>query len=272
MIYQGRLLGFVEMRDCQEVRTFRDRKIELAQMLATQAASAIENARLYEQAQEQITERVLVETELRRSLQEKEALLQEIHHRVKNNLQVISSLLNLRAESSQDPETLQMLRESQDRVRSMALIHEKLYQSQDLEQVDFGSYVRELTNHLMNSYGTESAGVRLTATADDVSLRIDKAVPCGLIINELVSNALKHAFPDGRSGEIHVSLRSEPDRRLTLSVADNGVGLPADQDVDAAETLGLQLIRVLTSQIDGRARLDSRDGSGTEASITFAPS
>lgn len=272
MIYHGRLLGFVEMRDCQEERAFPDRKIQLAQMLTTQAASAIENARLYGQGQEQTTERVLVEKELRRSLREKEALLQEIHHRVKNNLQVISSLLNLRSESSKDPETRQMLRESRDRVRSMALIHEKLYQSEDLGEVDFGSYVRDLTNHLIHSYGTESAGVCLTATVDDVSLSIDKAVPCGLIINELVSNALKHAFPNGRAGEITVALRLRPDQHLTLSVADDGVGLPTDPDSDRGETLGLQLIRVLTDQIDGTVSLSSSEGNGVEVSIVFPAS
>ena len=267
MIYQGRLLGFVEIRDCQEERTFADRKIGLVQMLAAHAASAVENARLYEHAQEQITERMLVERELRKSLREKEALLQEIHHRVKNNLQVISSLLNLPSESSKDPETLQMLKESQDRVRSMALIHEKLYQSQDLEKVEFGSYVRDLTNHLMHSYGTESAGIRLTATADDISLSIDKAVPCGLIINELVSNALKHAFPDGRDGEIIVALQLGADQHLTLSVADDGVGLPSDASLDRPETLGLQLIRVLTDQMDGAVRIRSGEGNGLKVTI-----
>jgi len=272
LIYQGRLLGLVEIRDCQEERTFPDRTIGLTQMLTIQAASAIENARLYEQARGQIAERELVERELKRSVQEKEALLQEVHHRVKNNLQIISSLLNLRSESSKDPEALQMLRESQDRVRSMALIHEKLYQSQDLKEVEFGSYLRDLTNHLTHSYGTESAGIRLTTRADDVSLSIDKAVPCGLIINELVSNALKHAFPDGREGEITIALRLGSDQHLTLSVADDGVGLPADPGLDTPETLGLQLIQVLTDQMDGTVNVSSSEGKGVEVSIVFPAS
>jgi two-component sensor histidine kinase len=272
MTYQDRVIGLVEMRDCQEKRDFTDREISLAQMLSTQAASAIENARLYERAQQEIAHRMRAEEGLKESLQEKEALLKEIHHRVKNNLQVICSLLNLQLGRIEDSDALRMLRESQDRVRSMALIHEKLYRSQDLARVDFGSYLRDLTNHLMNSYRTESARVGLKITADAVPLSIDKAVPCGLITNELISNALKHAFPNGRDGEIRVRLRSERDQRLTLSVADNGVGLPSDLDLDAAETLGIQLIRVLTSQLDGTARLDSSHENGTEVSITFGAS
>lgn len=225
--------------------------------------------RLYEQAHAEIAQRMRAEGELRRSLQEKEALLQEVHHRVKNNLQVICSLLNLRSESIEDPETLQVLRESQNRVRSMALIHEKLYQSQDLENVEFGSYLRDLTNHLMRSHGAESVHIQLTVAAPDIFLSIDRAVPCGLITNELVSNALKHAFPNGRDGEISVTLQPGPGENLTLSVVDNGVGLPADRDLSREDTLGLQLIRVLTNQMNGTVNLHSSEGHGTEVSITF---
>jgi two-component sensor histidine kinase len=272
MSYQDRVIGLVEMRSCQENRVFSDREISLAQMLSTQAASAIENARLYKRAQREIAHRLRAEEELKASLREKEALLQEIHHRVKNNLQVICSLLNLQSRSIEDQDTLRMFRESQDRVRSMALIHEKLYRSQDMARVDFADYLRNLAHHLVRSYGAESNRVKLRMTLDDVPLTIEKAVPCGLITNELISNALKHAFPDGRDGEIHVRLRAGGDQRLTLSVADNGVGLPADTDLDATETLGLQLIKVLNGQLGGTARVQSGRGTGTEVSITFAAS
>jgi two-component sensor histidine kinase len=272
MTYQDRVIGLVELRSCQANRIFSDREVSLAQMLSTQAASAIENARLYARAQREIEQRVQAEEELKASLHEKEALLQEIHHRVKNNLQVICSLLNLQSRSVGDEHTLQMFRESQDRVRSMALIHEKLYRSQDMAKVDFSDYLRNLSNHLVRSYRSESSRVRLTVTADDVPLTIEKAVPCGLITNELISNALKHAFPNGQEGEIQVRLRSERDRRLILSVADNGVGLPAGMDLEASETLGLQLIRVLTGQMDGTAELRSSPDHGTEVSITFSAS
>jgi PAS domain S-box-containing protein len=272
MSYQDRVIGLVEMRGCQENRVFSDREISLAQMLSTQAASAIENARLYKRAQREIAHRLRAEEELKASLGEKEALLQEIHHRVKNNLQVICSLLNLQSRSIQDQDTLQMFRESQDRVRSMALIHEKLYRSQDMARVDFADYLRNLAHHLVRSYGADSNRVKLRMTLDDVPLTIEKAVPCGLITNELISNALKHAFPDGRDGEIQVALRSEGDQRLTLSVADSGVGLPAGTGFDATETLGLQLIKVLNTQLGGTAEVQSGRGTGTEVSITFAAS
>jgi two-component sensor histidine kinase len=270
--YQDRVIGLVELRGCDEGRVFSDREISLAQMLSTQAASAIENARLYKRAQREIAHRMRAEDELKASLREKEALLQEIHHRVKNNLQVICSLLNLQSRSIEDQDTVQMFRESHDRVRSMALIHEKLYRSEDMAKVDFGDYLRNLTSHLVRSYRAESNQVRLCVTADDVPLTIEKAVPCGLITNELISNALKHAFPSGRDGEIHVTLRTEDDQRLTLSVADNGVGLPADTDFDAAETLGLQLIKVLTNQLGGTVEVHSGRENGTRVSVTFAAS
>jgi PAS domain S-box-containing protein len=272
MIYQDRVIGLVEMRSCRENRVFSDREISLAQMLSTEAASAIENARLYRRAQREIAQRMQVEEELKASLQEKEALLQEIHHRVKNNLQVICSLLNLQSRRIEDRDTLQMFRESQDRVRSMALIHERLYCSQDMAKVDFGDYLRDLTNQMVRSYRSKSNQVKLTVSADDVGLSLDKAVPCGLVTNELISNAMKHAFPDGRDGEIHVSLRSDHDQRLTLCVADNGVGLPGDLDIDARNTLGLQLIRVLTRQMGGTTELHSSHEDGTEVSITFGAS
>jgi PAS domain S-box-containing protein len=272
MITQGRVVGFVEIRDCQEERAFTDRQTGLAQMLTTQATSAIANARLYEHTQEEITRRVGMEAELRKSLRDKEALLQEVHHRVKNNLQVICSLLNLKSESGKDPETVEILRDSQDRVRSMALIHEQLYQSQDLERVEFGSYLQDLASHLIRSYGTESARVRLTVAADDVPLSIAKAVPCGLIVNELVSNALKYAFPHERGGEISIALRAGPDQHLVLSVADDGIGLPADAGSGRAETLGLRLIQILTDQIDGTLSFSSAEGTGTQVRIVFPTS
>jgi hypothetical protein len=151
----------------------------------------------------------------------------------------------------------------------MALIHEKLYRSQDMARVDFSDYLRNLASHLVRSYRAGSNQVKLCVTADDAPLVMEKAVPCGLITNELISNALQHAFPDGRDGEIHVRLRSESDDLLTLSVADNGVGLPTGMNSDTGETLGLQLIKVLTNQLGGTAELQSDRETGTMISITF---
>jgi len=287
MVFQDRVVGLVEMKDGRTERLFTDHEISLAQLLANQAASAVENARLYQQAQQEIAERLRVEEQIKASLKEKEVLLKEIHHRVKNNLQVIFSLLSLQSERVQDPSALDLLRESRNRIRSMALIHEKLYRSRDLVQVDFGEYTRSLVAFLVRSYRAYASPVALQVQADDVSLSIDAAVPCGLIVNELVSNALKHAFPPGRSktldetattdeskeptDQICVELRSDDHQRVTLTIADNGVGFPPDLDFRNAESLGLQLVNTLVQQLDGTIELIRRD-KGTTFKVTFPAS
>jgi PAS domain S-box-containing protein len=216
---------------------------------------------------EDITERERAEEQLKASLREKEVLLKEIHHRVKNNLQVISSLLYLRSKNIEDQEALEMFQDSRNRVRSMALVHERLYQSQDLARVDFAEYVRNLANYLFRSYGFNSNVIKLKINVDDVFLSIDTAVPCGLILNELVSNCLKHAFPKGGEGEIGIELCSNDDK-FTLTVGDNGVGLPKGLDFRKTESLGLQLVNTLVDQLEGTIELDRSDGTAFE--ITFA--
>lgn len=215
-----------------------------------------------------LTERMEAEEQIKASLEEKVVLLKEIHHRVKNNLQVVSSLLYLQAEQITDPHVRAILQDSQNRVKSMALIHEKLYQAKDQVRVDVAEYIRNLTSYLFRSYTEQAGGVRLVVRADDIHLGIDTAMPCGLIINELFSNALKHAFPAGRSGEINVELRRDDDGAYTLSVRDNGVGLPHEIDLYKTTSLGLQLVHTLVHQIDGRLELH-RNG-GTEFCIRFA--
>jgi PAS domain S-box-containing protein len=215
-----------------------------------------------------ITERKRAEEQIKASLREKEVLLQEIHHRVKNNLQVISSLLYLQSKNIQDRKTLEMFQESQSRVRSMALVHERLYQSQDLARVDFAEYVRGLANYLFRSYGVNTNVIRLKINSDDVFLGVDTAIPCGLIINELVSNSLKYAFPDGREGEIHIELRVDDGGQFTLMISDNGVGFPKDLDFRDTGSLGLQLVNTLVGQLEGTIELDR--SSGTALRIAFA--
>ena len=193
------------------------------------------------------------------SLREKELLLKEIHHRVKNNLQITSSLLRLQAAKIPDAAVRQVLRESQDRIRSMALVHEMLYRSQDLARVDFPQYVRALVPQLFRSYNP-GGRIRYRVEIDEIVFGVDLAVPCGLIINELVANALKHAFPGDRRGEICVRMRLDQDR-YRLSVEDDGIGFPAGLDVSQTGTLGLQLVRTLTEQIGGR--LQEKTGQGT---------
>lgn len=214
-----------------------------------------------------ITERKREEDKVRASLREKEILLKEIHHRVKNNLQIISSLLNLQSAHIRDPRALEVFKEGQGRVRSMALIHEKLYQSADLERVDFSEYIKNLAAYLFRSYEVHAGAVVLNVEAEDVLLGVDTAIPCGLIINELVSNSLKHAFPGGGGGSINIRLRPADAERLTLVVADDGVGLPDGFDVRSPPSLGLQLVNTLARQLGGEVLVS--EGAGAEFSITL---
>jgi PAS domain S-box-containing protein len=224
-------------------------------------------SRANESLQNEVNERKTAQAQVLDSLQEKEVLLKEIHHRVKNNLQIISSLLNLQARGIEDARTLQAMRDSQTRVRSMALIHEKLYQSQSLASIDFGEYVKSLASDLFRTYRGHSGGVQLDIKADEVFLNLDYAVSCGLILNELMTNALKYAFPDGRNGTIWVALYSTPEHILNLKVTDNGVGLPTNLDIPHAKSLGLQLVSNLVKQLD--ATIDVETVGRTSFLISF---
>lgn len=215
-----------------------------------------------------ISEQVQAGERIKASLHEKEMLLQEIHHRVKNNMQVISSLLALQAGYIADEQVDLMFRESQNRIRSMALVHEQLYRSQDLARIDVGNYIRELTANLLHSYRTALGRVTLDVICDPLFFDIDMAIPCGLIINELVSNSLKHAFPGGRNGSIVVELRLDTNGQHTLIVRDDGVGFPETLNVYRTETLGLQLVASLTAQLSGTIGLKQQNGTIFE--IRFA--
>jgi two-component sensor histidine kinase/HAMP domain-containing protein len=200
-------------------------------------------------------------------IRDQEVLLKEIHHRVKNNLQVISSLLALQAGSTEDVKTRAMLSESRDRVRSMALIHEKLYPSGDEKGISFAGYVRDLAAHLRYSYAGQSESVELSVDVEEVSLSMDVSVPCGLIINEILSNSLKYAFPQGRRGTISVSLRRGEGDTLVLTISDDGIGFPREIDFRNPATLGLRIVNILVEQLRGVLRMNP--GSGTSYTISF---
>jgi PAS domain S-box-containing protein len=209
-----------------------------------------------------ITERKQAEAQIQSSLREKDVLLQEIHHRVKNNLQVISSLLDLQSQQIEEQAMLEVFRESQNRVKSMALVHEKLYQSKDFARIDFAEYTKSLINYLFKAYELNADNITLEVSIDEqVTLDIDTAIPCGLIINELISNALKHAFPNNRMGIIRVSIYSENDNTFTLIIEDDGVGFPMNWDFQTAQSLGIQIVNVLVKQIKGQIELDRSKGS-----------
>ena len=229
-----------------------------------------------EQLQQEVTERKQTESLIQASLLEKETLLKEIHHRVKNNLQIISSLLRLQSRQIKDQWTLELFKESQNRVQAMALIHEKLYQSSNLAHIDFQEYITTLVEHLCRSYDIHQPAITIKINVEPVPLPIDTAIPCGLIINELVSNSLKYAFPGNQGGEICVNLQfgvspcnAPVDKeRFILTISDNGIGLPEDLDFRNTGSLGLQLVCRLAKQIG--VSLELNRSQGTEFKFAFA--
>jgi len=216
--------------------------------------------------QREITERKKGEEQLKASLEEKEVMLREIHHRVKNNMQIVSSLLRLQSQNIKNKKLLGMFNGAHNRIKSMALVHEGLYRSKDLARIDFADYVKRITTHLFSVYNQVSKSINLKLEVGKVYFDINTAIPCGLIINELVTNSLKHAFPKGESGEIWVKIEKNQDK-FTVFVKDTGKGFPEDIDFLRAKTLGMQLVTDLVKQLNGRIRLDRR--SGTKFKITF---
>jgi PAS domain S-box-containing protein len=214
-----------------------------------------------------LSRRKKAEEQIRKSLEEKEVLLREIHHRVKNNMQIMSSLLRLQSQSIKDAEALEKFAVSQSRIKSMALIHDSLYRSKDLSRVDFSDYVQILASHLTSMFGPRAERIAIKLDLDQIYLEINTAIPLGLIINELVSNSLKHAFSVEERGEIRIILRQDKTGGYSLIVKDTGAGFPEDRDFQATETLGLNIVTDLVKQLEGTINL-SREG-GTEFKISF---
>jgi len=211
--------------------------------------------------EQEIVERKLAEEKAQAALKEKEVLLREVHHRVKNNMQIISSLINLSARNLRDPETLEVLRQIRLRIRSMSMIHEKLMKSNDLVHVDFADFLDDMSIHYFQYYKADPDRIGLRLDVESVIIPIGVAVPCGLIAGELVSNALKHAFPADKRGEVVVVLKLLPGNEVLLSVRDSGVGIPADLDIQKMETIGMTILNALVGQINGRLEIVREKGS-----------
>jgi PAS domain S-box-containing protein len=226
-----------------------------------------EYGKVFVAIQQDITQQKQADDKIRGSLKEKEVLLQEIHHRVKNNLGIVSGLLQMQCRRTQNAQATAILRDSQNRIASIALVHEKLYRSEELADIDFAQYIPDLTTHLFDSYNVSSNQIKLIIQVDNASLDIETAIPCGLIINELVSNALKYSFPEQLIGKIEVKFYQDAGGELILIVRDNGVGLPAEFDSKKTKTLGLTLVQGLVKQL--RGKLDIKSEQGTEFKITF---
>ncbi len=216
-----------------------------------------------------MTERKEMEDRLRKALKDKEGLLREVHHRVKNNLQIISSLLNLQISSIKDPQIAQLFRECQVRITSIALLHDTLHRSDNLSWIGMSEYMRTLIGHLFRSYGVDSTRIQVNLQLDEVEFDIDTGLTCGLILDELVSNCLKHAFNGHRRGCITISLQTHVDDTYSLRVSDDGVGLPKDGVLNNPDSLGLELVGLMAEKLDGAVMLQS--GHGTEWEVRFRP-
>lgn len=206
------------------------------------------------------------EKSMRASLLEKEAMLKEIHHRVKNNMAVISSLLNMQSARVRDPEVAEMFKESRGRIMAMALVHEKLYSARDLARIDVADYLTSLAEGIKTMFG-RGTGVKMTFDIEDVNLDMDILIPCGLIMNELITNSFKHAFKQGGGHEVAITLKADGDKGVRFGIADNGVGLPEGFDADKSTGLGLRLVSALCAQIHGA--LDYKSENGASFMLTF---
>jgi len=214
-----------------------------------------------------ITEHKQTEENLKRLLKEKEILLVEVHHRVKNNLQVVTSLLNLQTEWIEDERIPNILDESRTRIQSMTLVHEQLYRSREYAHIDFGIYADQLVSRLFNMYEVDPEQIKFELEAEEIFLDLDKAIPCGLLLNELITNSLKYAFPKGKKGKLWVRLNPK-DEKIILTVGDNGIGIPDDIDFETTKSLGLQLVNLLTTH-DLQGTVEIRRNKGTEFCIAF---
>ncbi|MEG4499962.1 MULTISPECIES: PAS domain S-box protein [unclassified Microcoleus] len=261
IIQHSQLWGLLIAHQCDRPRQWQEWEMNLFQQLVNQLAIAIQQSLLYQQLQAELSDRKQAEANLKNSLKEKEILLKEIHHRVKNNLCVVASLLELQSNTVADQQIAKMFEESQNRLYSMALIHEKLYRSTNLAQINFGEYLEDLVSNLFHSYNISDNRIQLQVLAEPIYLNIETASPCGLIANELVSNTLKHAFPDGTSGTVSVECYQTGDGEINLLVKDNGIGFPENLDFRKTNSMGFQVVCTLTEQLEGSIELSRQAGT-----------
>lgn len=240
--------------------------VRIVTLVIEQRRTRIALIRSYDELEDRVQKRTLelhrVNSTLEGSVQEKEVLLKEIHHRVKNNLQIISSLLNLQARHLKDPQDANLFVDSQNRIRSMALIHERLYQTGDLAHIRFDTYINRLVANLFQTYAINTQNVICTQAIDPVEMTVDRAIPCSLILNELISNTFKHVFNEGKKGALDILLKQEKSgTHVVLTVKDDGPGMPQDVEAHMEHSLGLELVHTLTDQLDGELTLTNTPGA-----------
>ncbi|MCC5622207.1 PAS domain S-box protein [Nostoc sp. CHAB 5715] len=255
------LWGLLIAHQCSGLREWEENQLDLLDQLTVQLAIAIQQSSIFEQAQFELVKRQNAQVKLKNALVEKEVLLKEVHHRVKNNLQIVSSLLQLQSQTLKDPEAIKALRESQNRIESISLIHKNLYTSANIGQIDVGDYIDNLAASLLISYQIWPGKIGLETDIDSVSLNVDQAIACGLVINELISNALKHAFPNQETGTISIALRNVGNS-IEMTIRDNGIGLPDNLDWTTNDSLGLSLVYdLVTEQLEGDIILERNHGT-----------
>ncbi|MEA5624519.1 PAS domain S-box protein [Nostoc sp. UHCC 0251] len=255
------LWGLLIAHQCSGFREWEENQLDLLDQLTVQLAIAIQQSSIFEQAQTELVQRQKAQVKLKNALAEKEVLLKEVHHRVKNNLQIVSSLLQLQSQTLKDPEAIKALRESQNRIESISLIHKNLYTSANIGKIDVADYIHNLAASLLISYQICPGKIALETDIDSVSLNVDQAIACGLVINELISNALKHAFPNQQVGTISIALRNVGNN-IEMIIRDNGIGLPDNLDWKNTDSLGLSLVYdLVTEQLEGCITLERNHGT-----------
>ncbi len=255
------LWGLLVAHQCSAYREWEENQLDLLDQLTVQLAIAIQQSSILEQAQIELAQRQKAQVKLKNALAEKEVLLKEVHHRVKNNLQIVSSLLQLQSQTLKDPEVIKVLRESQNRIESISLIHKNLYTSANIGQIDVADYIHNLAASLLISYQIWPNKITLEIDIDPLNLNVDQAIACGLVINELISNALKHAFPNQQIGTISIALRNVGNN-IEMTIKDNGIGLPDNLDWTKTDSLGLSLVYdLVTEQLEGNITLERNHGT-----------
>jgi PAS domain S-box-containing protein len=256
------LWGLLIAHQCSNFREWEENQLDLLDQLTVQIAIAIQQANILQQAQNEIQQREQAELKLRSALAEKEVLLKEVHHRVKNNLQIVSSLLHLQAQTIQDPQVIKAIQESQNRIESISLIHKNLYTNPNIGKLDIAEYITNLVTGILLSYQIIPGQISLQTDIDSVILNVDQAIACGLIINELISNALKHAFPDKNTGQVNISLHKNKNHDIEMRIQDNGIGLADNIDWMTTSSLGLSLVYdLVTEQLEGSITIERHQGT-----------
>lgn len=266
LLYQESYIGGISLIQCDGFRKWTSNEITFVQSIADHCAIAIHQAELHQELQLQLQQRQQAEEQLKAALREKEILIQEIHHRVKNNLQVISSLLDLQSMQIADPHTQELFRQSQDRIKSIALIHQELYQSQNLGNLNFYEYIQNLSHQLIVSYAVHPNNITLDLNIDQISLNLNTAIVCGLIINELISNALKYGCTLDQKGRIWIEFKLK-DNQISLVVGNQAIKSDKPINFYAEKSLGLQLVNALVQQLEGKMEIEQ--SSNTVFKIQF---